>query len=164
MAFVLRPAEDADLTAITAIYNDAVLNTTAIFNDHIRDIDDRRRWIGERNKRGFPVLVAEEDGVVLGYASFGDFRPFDGFRYTVEDSVYVAPPSRGRGVAGALLARLIEEAQRLGKHVMVAAITADNTISLRLHARHGFVESARMPELGYKFGRWHELVLMQRFL
>ena len=161
---LIREAAEADLPAILAIYNDAVLNTTAIWNDDVVDLDNRRAWYEARRALGYPVLVAEADGRVIGYASFGDFRPFQGYRLTVENSVYVAADARGKGAGSALLAALVEAGIAIGKHVMVAGIDATNTVSLRLHERHGFIETARMPELGYKFGRFLDLVFMQRML
>lgn len=160
----IRAAAEADLPAILAIYNDAVVNTTAIWNDDIVDLDNRRAWFAARTAQGYPVLVAEADGAVLGYASYGDFRPFQGYRFTVENSIYVAAAARGRGAGARLLAALIDHASAAGKHVMVAGITADNAVSLRLHERQGFVETARMPELGFKFGRFLDLVFLQKRL
>lgn len=160
----IRAAAEADLPAILAIYNDAVVNTTAIWNDDVVDLDNRRAWFAARTSQGYPVLVAEAEGTVLGYASYGDFRPFQGYRFTVENSIYVAAEARGRGAGARLLAALIDHAGAAGKHVMVAGITADNAISLRLHERHGFVETARMPELGFKFGRFLDLVFLQKRL
>ena len=162
MTVIVRPARDEDLGAILAIYNAAVLTTTAIWNDAVVDLANRRAWLEGRQRQNYPVLVAGEEGGVVGYASFGDFRAFDGYRFTVENSVYVAERARRQGVASALLAALIEHAGALGKHVMVAGIADDNEVSIRLHARHGFVETGRMAEVGFKFGRWLDLVLMQR--
>jgi phosphinothricin acetyltransferase len=161
MTVTIRDAGEGDLPGILAIYNDAVLTTTAIWNDAVADLASRRAWWEGRRKLGYPVLVAAEEGGVLGYASFGDFRAFDGYRFTVEDSVYVASDARRRGIASALLVPLVERARALGKHVMVAGIAGDNEVSVRLHRRLGFVETARMPEVGYKFGRWLDLVFMQ---
>ena len=160
----IRAAAEADLPAILAIYNDAVVNTTAIWNDDVVDLDNRRAWFAARSAQGYPVLVAEADGAVLGYASYGDFRPFQGYRFTVENSIYVAAAARGRGAGAKLLAALVDHASMAGKHVMVAGITADNAVSLRLHERQGFVETARMPELGFKFGRFLDLVFLQKRL
>lgn len=164
MTVVVRPATDPDLTAILAIYNDAVKHTTAIWNDTLVDLDNRRAWHEARTRLGYPVLVGEQDGTVVAYGSFGDFRAFDGYRFTVEHSVYVAEGSRRRGIASALLMALIERAAALGKHVIVAGIAADNEASIALHRRLGFDETGRMPEVGFKFGRWLDLVLMQRKL
>jgi phosphinothricin acetyltransferase len=164
MTVVVRPAIDPDLPAILAIYNDAVRHTTAIWNDTVVDLDNRRAWHEARTNLGYPVLVGEEDGNVVAYGSFGDFRAFDGYRFTVEHSVYVAESSRRRGIASALIMALVEHATALGKHVMVAGIASENEASIALHLRHGFVETGRMPEVGQKFGRWLDLVLMQRRL
>jgi len=161
MTVMVRAAVEGDLPAMLAIYNDAVLTTTAIWNDSLVDLDNRRQWLEGRRRQRYPVLVATLGDAIVGYASFGDFRAFDGYRFTVENSVYVAEKARRQGAASALLAALIEEARALGKHVMVAGIAGDNDISIRLHAKYGFVETARMLEVGFKFGRWLDLVFMQ---
>jgi L-amino acid N-acyltransferase YncA len=161
---LIRPATEADIPAILAIYNDAVLHTAAIWNDDVVDLDNRLAWFAARRAQGFPVLVAVEGDEVLGYASYGDFRAFQGYRLTVENSIYVASAARGKGAGTALLGALVEHAAQSGKHVMVAGIEAGNDVSIRLHARHGFVETARMPELGIKFGRYLDLVFMQKTL
>ena len=161
---LIRPATEADIPAILAIYNDAVLNTAAIWNDDVVDLDNRLAWFAARQAQGYPVLVAAEGDEVLGYASYGDFRAFQGYRFTVENSIYVASAARGRGAGTALLAALVAHAAQNGKHVMVAGIEAGNDVSIRLHERHGFVETARMPELGFKFGRYLDLVFLQKTL
>jgi phosphinothricin acetyltransferase len=162
--FLVVRAEEPHLPGILAIYNDAVLHTTAIWNDVVVDLENRRQWWRGRTEAGLPVLVAVEANQVLGYASYGPFRAFDGYRQTVEQSVYVAEWARRRGVAAALLAALEAEARRARMHVIVGGIAADNEASLALHRKLGFVESARMPEVGQKFGRWLDLVFMQKML
>ena len=164
MTVIVRPAGEADLPGILAIYNDAVVNTVAIWNDAVVDLDNRRVWFEGRSRQNYPLLVATAADNVLGYASFGDFRAFDGYRFTVENSVYVAADARRRGIASALLVALIERAAGLGKHVMIAGIAGENEISIGLHEKHGFVETARLPEVGFKFGRWLDLVFLQRKL
>jgi L-amino acid N-acyltransferase YncA len=161
---LIRPATEGDLPAITAIYNDAVRDTTAIWNETLVDVANRHAWHAARAAQGYPVLVADRDGTAVAYGSFGDFRPFDGYRHTVEHSVYVARDARRLGIASALITALAGEARALGKHVMVAGIAADNAGSIALHARLGFIETGRMPEVGRKFGRWLDLVLMQKTL
>lgn len=160
----IRPATEADLPAILAIYNDAVINTAAIWNDDIVDLDNRIAWFRTRVGQGFPVLVAVEGETVLGYASYGDFRAFQGYRFTVENSIYVATSARGKGAGSALLSALVDAAKEQGKHMMVAGIEAGNAVSLRLHEKQGFVETARMPEIGFKFGRYLDLVFLQKTL
>ena len=160
-------AGEGHLPGILAIYNHAVAHTTAIWNDALVDLENRRQWWLGRVEAGFPVLVATapDDRVgVLGYASYGPFRAFDGYRLTVEHSVYVAEGARRRGVASALLRALEGEARRRGMHVMLGGIAAENEPSLRLHERLGFAETARLPEVGQKFGRWLDLVFMQKVL
>ena len=160
----VRVAGEADLPGILAIYNHAVAHTTAIWNDVIVDLENRRQWWRGRIEAGLPVLVAVEGGEVLGYASYGPFRAFDGYRQTVEHSVYVAEGARRRGVATALVEALEAEARRVGMHVMIGGIAADNDASLRLHEKLGFVETGRLPQVGWKFGRWLDLVFMQKAL
>lgn len=157
----IRFATKEDCAAIAAIYNHAVINTAAIWNEKTVDTDNRIAWFEARQFGNFPVLVSEENGVITGYASYGDWRAFDGFRHTVEHSVYVHPEHQGKGLGNALLGALIIEARRRGKHVMVAGIESQNHASLHLHEKHGFVTTGQMPQVGTKFGRWLDLTFMQ---
>jgi phosphinothricin acetyltransferase len=163
-AFMLRAATLDDLPEILDIYNDAVLHTTAIWNDAVVDLDNRRAWFIDRQARNYPILVAEDAGKIAGYASFGDFRPFDGYRFSVEHSVYVAEPNRRRGFGRALVQGLYEPARKLHKRVMIAGIAGDNAGSLKLHANLGFVETGRMRGVGTKFGKLLDLVFVQKEL
>ncbi|MDH4570084.1 N-acetyltransferase [Pseudomonas sp. BN414] len=165
MSYVIRDAAEADLPGILAIYNDAVENTTAIWNETLVDLANRRAWLADRAAAGFPVLVAVNDaGDVLGYASYGTWRTIEGFRHTVEHSVYVRGDQRGQGLGPALMQALVERARQAGLHVMVAAIESENTASIRLHERLGFVTTGQMPQVGRKFGRWLDLTFMQLIL
>lgn len=157
----IRFATKEDCAAIAAIYNHAVVHTAAIWNDKTVDTDNRIAWFEARTLAGYPVLVSEENGVVTGYASFGDWRAFDGFRHTVEHSVYVHPDHQGKGVGRVLMKALIIEARTIGKHVMVAGIEAQNHASIHLHETLGFVTTGQMPQVGTKFGRWLDLTFMQ---
>lgn len=157
----IRFATKEDCAAIAEIYNHAVVHTAAIWNDKTVDTDNRIAWFEARQFAYFPVLVSEENGVVTGYSSYGDWRAFDGFRHTVEHSVYVHPAHQGKGLGRALLTALIEEARRRGKHVMVAGIEAQNAASLHLHETLGFITTGQMPQVGTKFGRWLDLTFMQ---
>jgi L-amino acid N-acyltransferase YncA len=161
---IVRDAVETDLPGILEIYNVAVLNDTSIWNDDIADLENRRGWWQERTSAGFPVYVADLDGVVTGYGTFGEFRHNQGYRFTVEHSIYVAVPEQRRGIGSVLLTRLIAEARRMNKHVMVGGISSENEASIALHQRFGFVETGRMPQVGFKFGRWLDLVLMQKLL
>ncbi|GBQ71312.1 acetyltransferase [Ameyamaea chiangmaiensis NBRC 103196] len=160
----VRDAGVGDLATILAIYNDAVRGSTAVFSDQETTLAARAAWLAERQGRGFPVLVAERDGAVLGFATFGDFRAWPGYRHTVEHSVYVQDHARGAGVGQALMHGLIERAQAQGHHVMVAGIEASNAPSIRLHERLGFERAGLLREVGTKFGCWLDLVFMQKVL
>jgi phosphinothricin acetyltransferase len=154
-------AGESDLEGITAIYNDVIARSTAIFSDDAVSVENRREWLAERQARGFPVLVAREQGEVLGFGSFGDFRAWPGYRTTVEHSVHVAAGHRRRGIGALLVGALIDEARALGMHVMIAGVVSTNEASLALHRRLGFVEVGRLPEVARKFDEWLELVLLQ---
>ncbi|MFJ2546163.1 GNAT family N-acetyltransferase [Pseudomonas sp. NPDC087612] len=165
MTYLLRDAVPADLPGIREIYNDAVLNTTAIWNEQAVDLANRQAWFDARQYQGYPILVAVDAGEqVLGYASFGDWRPFEGFRHTVEHSVYIRSDQRGNGLGPRLMQALIERARACNKHVMVAAIESGNSASIRLHQRLGFTLNGQMPQVGVKFGRWLDLTFMQLIL
>lgn len=161
---IVRDAVEADLPAILEIYNAEVLSETSIWHDDVADLANRIAWWKDRTSRGFPVYVADLDGALVGYGSFNDFRSNQGYRFTVEHSMYVTSSVQRRGVGSVLLTRLIAEARRMNKHVMVGGISSDNVASIALHQRFGFVETGRMPQVGFKFGRWLDLVLMQKFL
>ncbi|MTV17045.1 MULTISPECIES: GNAT family N-acetyltransferase [Bradyrhizobium] len=161
---IIRPATEQDIPAITAIFNEAVANSNAIWTEKQDSDAERLAWMKARQALGYPVLVAVEETTVLGYGTFGDFRAFPGYRYSVEHSVYIHADHRGRGLGRIIVDELIAAATALGKHVMIAGIDGGNPASLRLHAQAGFVEVARMPEVGRKFGRWLDLVFMQRLL
>lgn len=153
MNYSILDADEANLPGILAIYNDAVQNTTAIWNETLVDLANRRAWLLEGQAQGFPVLVALDAGEVLGYASYGTWRSFEGFRHTVEHSVYVRRDQRGQGLGLRLMQALIERARTADLHVMIAAIEAENASSIRLHQRLGFVVTGQMPQVGRKFER-----------
>jgi phosphinothricin acetyltransferase len=160
----VRPATAADLPAILAIYNDAVANTTAIWNERLSDLEGRRTWWQDRVGQGFPVLVADRDGVCVGYATYGPFRPNDGYKHSRELSVYVDAARRGRGIASRLMAALEAHARANDVHVLVGGLEAENTASLALHIKHGFEQVGHLKQVGRKFDRWLDLILMQKVL
>ncbi len=161
---MIRPATPADAPELAAIYNDAVRNTTAIWNEVEIDAQNRIDWIAARQAAGLPVLVLVEAGAVAGYASYGPFRAFDGYRGTVEHSVYIRSDLRGGGRGRALMQALIAEARAAGFHVLVGAIEAGNAASIALHEKLGFTHVGQMPQVGQKFGKWLDLALMQLML
>jgi L-amino acid N-acyltransferase len=164
MTFSIRPAGIEDAAAILPIYNYAAAETLALWIDKPSDIVQRRNWLAARLGQGYPVLLAEREGKVVAYASFGDFRVNDGYRHTVENSVYVLPNMQRSGIGRAMVAELMRVAQSMGKHVMVAGIDSTNVPSIRLHESLGFTQTGYMPQVGCKWGRWLDLVMMQAML
>jgi L-amino acid N-acyltransferase YncA len=160
----IRDATRTDLPELLAIYNEVVATSTAIYRDTPATLDDRRAWWEERVAQGYPVLVAADASGVVGFASFGDFRAWPCYRFTVEHTVHVRKDRRGTGIGGALMRTLVPMAFRLGKHVMIAGVDADNVASLRFHERLGFVRVAHFREVGFKFERWLDLIFLQRWL
>lgn len=160
VAPIIRPAVDADLAAITAIYNDQGVATAASLDWQPATRQERAAWLAERRRHNHPVLVATgPDDRVCGFASYGSFRTKPGFHLTVEHSVYVAADQQGGGVGTALMTELIVLARRAGLHVMVGVVDAENLASRAFHARLGFVEHGLLPQVGDKFGAWHDMVL-----
>ena len=159
----IRPAQETDLPAILDIYNDAILNSTASFETVPRTLEEERQWLREH---GHPhaVLAAIHDGDVVGWASLSPFRPKPAYRLTVEDSVYVRADFWGKGLGALLLARLLEVAASNGFHTVIALIVGDNAASLRLHRGFGFRHVGVEREVGRKFDRWLDVVIMQKTL
>lgn len=162
---IIRDAVAADLPQILAIHNEAIANTTANWDENPVDLADRQRWFSGQTQAGLPVIVADVEGVVAGYAYYGPWRPRTGYRHTMENSVYVQVDHQGRGLGDVLLGSVIERAERdAGVKCLVAAIEAANAASISLHAKHGYTEVGRFPQVGVKFGRWLDLVCMQRMV
>ncbi len=161
---LIRDAIANDIESITAIYNEVLETSTAIYTDHPVTVADRLNWWQARREQGYPVLVAVDREAVIGFASFGDFRAWPGYRFTVEHTVHVAASSRGQGVGSELITALISRARLAGKHVMLGAVDAENSPSLRFHERLGFERVAHFREIGYKFGRYLDLIFLQYWL
>jgi phosphinothricin acetyltransferase len=157
---IVRAATAADLPAISDIHNAAVATSTAIWTDTPESLADREAWFAERTTAGYPVLVAEVDGVVAGFAAYSQWRARYGYRFSVENSVYLADEYQGRGIGRALMIELIALARAAGMHLMIADIEAGNTASIRLHESLGFVEQGMLREIGTKFDRWLDLAIL----
>lgn len=163
-AATLRPATEADVPAITAIYNASVAVNTASWDTEPQTEADRLAWFRDRTAAGQAVLVAELAGRVVGWGSWGTFRPKAGYRMTMEHTLYVDETARGHGVGRLLMTGIIDTATAAGMHALVGAVSSENEVSIALHERFGFVEVGRMPQAGAKFGRWLDLVWLQRLL
>ncbi len=161
--YSLRPAMAADQRAILDIYNDAVLHTTATFDLEPRTWEEHQRWC-EDHRPPYEVLVATVGDRVAGWGSLSPFRPKPGYRFTAQDSIYVDNNLRRRGIGAALLGSLVDSARQGGLHSIMALIDGDNAVSVRLHERFGFRQVGTFPEVGFKFGRWLDVVHMQKML
>jgi len=164
---LIREADVDDLAAICLLFNQLIPTTTIAWRDAEATLDEQRAWFAEQRRHGDPVLVADDDGEVVGYCCWTRFRGgarYPGYRHTVEHTIHVRRDLRRLGTGRRLLTCLMERARRNDVHVMVAGIDSTNEASIAFHAALGFVEVARMPETGRKFDRWLELVLRQRIL
>lgn len=160
----IRSSSDADLPEMLTIYNDIILHTTAVYQYQTHNLEMRRAWYEDKLKAGYPVFVAESEGKVAGFSTFGPFRAWQAYKYTVENSVYVAADHRGKGIGRLLMMPLIKEAKKREMHAIIAGIDATNTVSLHLHQSLGFEEVAHFREVGYKFGRWLDLKFLELLL
>ena len=161
---MVRDAAVDDMSAVCDLYNALVDSTTVAWTETPEPLTDRLTWFEQQQQHGFPVLVADTGDDVVGFASYGSFRgagKWPGYLHTVEHTIHVRQDWWGKGVGQRLLSSLIDRAREDGMHVMVGAIDADNLASIRFHERLGFNEVARMPEVGRKFDRWLDLVLVQ---
>jgi len=160
---LIHAATHDHLPGILEIYNEAVLHTTATYDYEPRTLEHRTQWFEERRRENYPVFVAVNDtGRVIGWSALNPFHARSGYRFTAENSVYVAADCRGRGVGRALLGPLIEGGRARGLHAIIAAIDADNEASLRLHAAFGFEKVGHFRQTGFKFGRWLDVVYMEK--
>lgn len=160
----VRDATEADLPGLVAIYNEVIATSTAIYSSEPVTFANRLEWWRTRVAQGYPVLVAADASGVMGFASFGDFRTWPGYRFTVEHSVHVRADCRGQGVGTQLLQALLPRAAACDKHVMIGGVDAANAASIRFHERLGFTQVGHLREVGYKFERWLDLVFLQRRL
>lgn len=162
---VVRPSRDADLPVLAAIYAPHALHGSGTFDLEAPGPDEMAERRDTVQRQGWPWLVAEQRGQVLGYACASNFRPRGGFRWCVEDAVYLAPDATGRGIGRQLLAELIARCEAAGARQMVALVgDSANAASLGLHRALGFVEVGRLDAVGWKLGRWLDVVLLQRAL
>ena len=151
--------------AILAILNEAIVNSTALYDYHPRPPEAMVAWFATKRQNGFPVIgIEDEQGGLLAFASYGTFRAFPAFKYSVEHSIYVRHDQRGAGLGRLLLERLITVAQERGVHTLIGGIDMDNPGSIALHTRFGFQLAGTIRQAGFKFGRWLDLGFYQLIL
>ena len=157
--------EEAHAGTILAILNDAIVTSTALYDYKPRTPEQMAGWFATKRANGFPVIGAvDDDGRLMGFASYGTFRAFPAYKYTVEHSVYVDAADRGKGLGRTLLEAIVAEAQAREVHVLVGAIDAQNAGSIALHERLGFEHAGTVRQAGFKFGRWLDVAFYQRIL
>ncbi|SFC92117.1 phosphinothricin acetyltransferase [Flexibacter flexilis DSM 6793] len=160
----LRNATTSDLPVILSITNDAILHSTAHYAYEPQTLAVQTQWFEDKLAQNWPVIVAEADGKAVGFGTYGSFRVREGYRFTVEHSVYLQDDFQGRGIGQMLLLELVRLAKTQGFHTMIGVIDAANTGSCAFHARNGFEQVGHLRQVGYKFGQWLDLVLMQKML
>lgn len=158
---MIREATEKDLISILDIYNDAILNTTAIYDYKPHTIEDRKQWYKNKKNAGQPLLVFEEDNKAVAYATFGAFRAWPAYKYSIEHSVYVHKNYRRNGIAEKLIKELIKIANEMGYAIIIAGIDGANIKSIKLHEKLGFKYSGTITKAGYKFGKWLDLTFYQ---
>jgi L-amino acid N-acyltransferase YncA len=161
---LIDDASRRDLPEILAIYNEVIRNSTAVYSEDEFTPARGLMWFDAKREHGFPLVVARDVSGVAGFGSFGEFRAWPCYRHSVEHSVHVRADCRGQGIGRALVTELLGRAATMGKHVMIAGIDADNAVSIGLHRSLGFTAVGHFHEVGFKFGRWLDLVFMQCIL
>lgn len=160
----IRDTQKNDLPFILELMNHAILNTTSIYEHEPRTLNYIETWFSQKQTVKFPVLVYEVDRKVVAFGTYGNFRLGSAYRSSVEHSVHVQKDFQGKGIGKQLLSSLIERAKKEGHHAMIAGIDSENEKSLLFHSKMGFQEKGRLPQIAFKFGKWLDLVLMQRLL
>ena len=159
---LIREAIAADISSITEIYNSVLLTSTAIYNDTPVTLEDRIAYWQSRTAQDYPLLVAvDEDNTILGYATFGDFRSWPGYRFTVEGTIHIRDSVRGKGIGTALFHELAARARICNKHVMIAGVDSANAASIAFLTRFGFMPAGTLHQVGFKFNRWLDLHFLE---
>lgn len=164
MEFKIRHFENKDIQSILDIINYNILNSTALYDYKTRSFEDQKRILEDKTNKGFPVIVAERDGILVGFGLYSEFRFREAYKFTVEHSVYVSPSEIGKGIGKLLLTELIELAKAQGLHTMIGVIDSENKSSITFHEQFGFKTVGIIKESGYKFDRWLDSVFMQLLL
>lgn len=164
MSFLIRSYRHEDAQAVMEIINDFILHTSHNYDYEPKTLEQVEQLFGEKIKDGYPILVGEVDNEIAGYATFGRFRAKPGYDKTIEHSIYLNKKAQSKGLGTAMMRQLIAIAGENGYHVMIAGMDSENVGSYQFHERLGFKEVARFSEVGYKFGKWLNLVFMQLIL
>lgn len=158
---MIRESSEKDLKDILEIYNDAILNTTSIYTYKIQNLEEKKQWYEKKKQDGYPLLVFEKSGRVVGFATFGSFREWPAYKYTIEHSIYVHKDYRNKGIATRLMKEIIKIANEREYATLVAGIDAANEVSIKMHEKMGFKYSGTVTKAGFKFGKWLDLAFYQ---
>lgn len=164
MQIIIRDYQKEDCSAILEIINDAILNSTALYDYNVRSLTSQEAIFEEKLQKGFPVLVAEQNARIVGFGYYSEFRFREAYKFTAEHSVYAHKDHIGKGIGKALLTELIERASQQKLHTLIGVIDSENTNSIDFHKKFGFEEVGFIKESGYKFDRWLHSVFMQKML
>lgn len=164
MSVKIRQANQDDMPSVLEIVNYEILNTTAIWDYDTRNLAEQEAILKEKNDKNFPFLVAEKDGKIIGFGTYGTFRFKIGYRFTVEHSVYIHKDYHGNGAGSLLLKELIEIAKTQNLHTMIGVIDSENLGSIAFHKKLGFKEVGHIKETGFKFNRWLDSIFVQKIL
>jgi len=165
MNFKLKPCTSNQLPEILEIFNDAILNSTALYDYKIRTLESMNAWYDDKIKNNYPLIgVFDENDLLLGFATYGMFRVRPAYKYTVEHSVYVRSDTRGQGIGKILHQEIIKNAEAQNFHVLVGVIDASNAVSIKMHENEGFTLVGILKQSGYKFGKWLDAAFYQLIL
>jgi len=165
MEYCIRPCTEKQLHEILEIFNEAILNSTALYDYKPRTMESMRIWYAAKRAGNYPIIGAfSADDKLLGFTSYGSFRNWPAYKYSVEHSIYIRSDYRGKGLGKLLLKEIVKSAEEQDYHVMVGGIDASNTISIRLHEKEGFEFCGKIKHAGYKFGKWLDLSFYQKIL
>lgn len=164
MEITIRNFEEKDISSITEIINHNILHSTSLYDYNIRTEKQQLDLLKEKIEKGFPVIVAEVNNMVVGFGYYGGFRAREAYQYTVEHSVYVNKDYTNKGIGNLLLPELIKRAKKQNLHTMIGVIDSENVGSIKFHEKHGFKVVATIPETGFKFNRWLNSVFVQLIL
>lgn len=164
MNISVRKAKNEDVFSILEIINYEILNSTVVYHYKPRTYEEQLNWFNKKLEDHMPVLVAEKDSLVIGFGTYGIFRPWEGYKFSLEHSIYINKDYRNLGIGRLIMAQLIALAKKKGYHTMIAGVDASNKKSIQFHEKFGFIEIGTFKEVGYKFNTWLDLVFMQLFL
>ena len=161
---IIRDAIEGDIPVITEIFNSVIDSSNSVYREERVPQSERLEWFRDKRSHSLPVIVAEIEGVVVGYGGFGSFRAAQGYRLTVEHTIHVAEAYRKRGIGRTILTELIKRAKEGEYHLMIGAIDSENVGSIKLHEEYGFTECARIKDAALKHGKFLTLILMEKIL